>query len=175
MKKCRILGLFNNFDGAFRVISDIRKLKVPGVTIDDVTVMSPIEHPEIDGVLENRGSPVPLFTLCGGLFGLIFGFLFLAAAQATFLVQPQGGKEVITLPSNAILNYEMFILFSVLFTIAGFLISARLLRRRKSLYTEKISLDQVGIELEVEEQYIERIKDLFKQHKANEIRDEVIK
>ena len=106
-------------------------------------------------------------------FGITFGFLFLASAQATFLVQPQGGKAVIPLPSNIVLTYEMLILFSVLFTVAGFIIGAPLLRRRKSLYSEKVTLDQVGIELEVEDKYIEPIKRLFQEHRVLEIREEV--
>ena len=173
MKKSRVLGLFSNFDEAFNVISEIRLHKITGVSVDDVTVISPIEHPEIEEVLGERPAHVPKFTLCGAIFGITFGFLFLASAQATFLVQPQGGKAVIPLPSNIVLTYEMLILFSVLFTVAGFIIGAPLLRRRKSLYSEKVTLDQVGIELEVEDKYIEPIKRLFQEHRVLEIREEV--
>ncbi|MGE0371243.1 MAG: quinol:electron acceptor oxidoreductase subunit ActD [Gammaproteobacteria bacterium] len=174
MKKARILALFSNFDEAFAAISDIRHYKVPGVSVDDVTVISPIEHPEIEEVLGERPAHVPKFTLIGALCGSTFGFLFLASAQANFTVQPQGGKPVIPLPSNIVLTYEMLILFSVLFTLSGLLIGARLLRKRKSLYSEKVSLDQVGIEMELEEKYVEPIKKLFRQHQVLEIREEVI-
>lgn len=174
MKKCRILGLFSNFDEAFGAISDIRHYKIQGVSVDDVNVISPIEHPEIEEVLGDRPAHVPKFTICGAIFGICFGFLFLASAQANFLVQPQGGKPVIPLPSNFVLTYEMLILFGVLMTLTGFLIGARLLRKRKSLYSEKVGVDQVGIELEVEEKYLEPIKDLFKQHQVLEVRDEVL-
>ncbi|HEY4731948.1 MAG TPA: quinol:electron acceptor oxidoreductase subunit ActD, partial [Gammaproteobacteria bacterium] len=175
MKKNRILGLFSNFDEAFSAISEIRLHKVIGVSVDDVTVISPIEHPEIEEVLGERPSHVPKFALCGAIFGLVFGFLFLAVAQATFLIQPQGGKPVIALPTNIVLTYEMLILFSVLFTLAGFILGAHLLRRRKSPYSEKVSLDQVGIELEIDEKYVEPIKHLFRQHQALEIREEVMR
>lgn len=175
MRKGRILALFSNFDEAFAAISDIRHYKVPGVSVDDVTVISPIEHPEIEEVLGERPAHVPKFTLVGALTGVIFGFFFLASAQATFTVQPQGGKPVIPLPSNFVLMYEMLILFAMLFTVTGFVIGARLFRKRKGLYSEKVSLDQVGIELEVDEKYIEPLKELFNQHQALEIREEVIK
>ena len=175
MKKERILALFSNFDEAFAAISDIRHYKVPGVSVDDVTLISPIEHPEIEEILGERVSHVPKFTLMGALFGMTFGFLFLAAAQANFLVQPQGGKPVIPLPSNFVLTYEMLILFGVLFTLTGLLIGARLLRKRKSLYSEKVSLDQVGIEMELDEKYIEPIKRLFNEHQSLEIREEVMR
>ena len=44
-----------------------------------------------------------------------------------------------------------------------------------SLYSEKVSIDQVGIEMEVEEKFIEPLKALFKQHEVLEIRDEEVK
>jgi hypothetical protein len=173
MKKYHLLGLFSNFDEAFAAISDIRHYKIPGVSVDDVTLISPIEHPEIEEILGDRGSNVPKFTLGGAIFGMSFGFMFLASAQANFFVQPQGGKAVIPIPSNIVLSYEMLILFGVLSTLMGFLIGARLLRKRKPLYSENVSIDQVGIEMEVEEKYIEPIKELFRQHQVLEIRDEV--
>jgi hypothetical protein len=73
-----------------------------------------------------------------------------------------------------VLTYEMLILFSVLFTLSGLMIGARLLRKRKSLYSEKVSLDQVGIEMELDEKYVEPIKKLFRQHQVLEIREEVV-
>jgi len=109
----------------------------------------------------------------GALFGMSFGFFFLCTAQANFLVQPQGGKPVVPLPSNIVLTYEMLILFGVLATITGFMIGAQLLKKRDALYSGSVSLDQVGIELHVEEKYLEPLKQLFTEHKALEIREAV--
>lgn len=172
MKKKRILALYSNFAEAMAVISDVRGYKVPGVSVDDITVISPIEHPELVELLGDRPSHVRKFTLLGALFGTTFGFLFLASSQASFLVQPQGGKPVIPLPSNFVLTYELMILFSVLFTLAGLLITARLMRPRKTPYSEKVTVDQVGIEMELEEKYIEPMKKLFLERQALEIREE---
>ena len=173
MKKHCVMGLFSNFDEAFAAISDIRKTKVPGVSVDDVTLKSPIEHPEIEEVLGERPVHVQKFTLFGALFGVTFGFFFLAGAQATFLVQPQGGKPVVPLPSNFVLMYEMLIFFGVWCTFISFLFLAGLLRKKHNLYSEKVSLDQVGILIEVDDDTLDPIKDLFKEHKAVEIREEV--
>lgn len=173
MSKHRIMGLFSDFDQAFEVITDIRAHKIPGVSVDDVTLKSPIEHPEIEEVLGERPAHVPKFTLAGALFGATFGFLFLASAQANFLVQPQGGKPVVPLPSNIVLTYEILILFGVAFTVVSFLVLAGMGRKRDTLYSEMVSLDQVGILLEVDESKAQALKDLFKQHKVVEIREEV--
>lgn len=173
MSTKRMMGLFSNFREAFSVVEEIGGGKVQGVTVDDITTVSPIEHPEIDEILGERPSPVPKFTLTGAIFGITFGFLFLASAQASFLVQPQGGKPVIPLPSNIVLTYELLILFSVLFTIAGFLISSRLIRRRPTNYSEKVAVDQIGIEVNLDQEKREAVKALFKQHGVIEIREEV--
>ncbi len=173
MKRYHVMGLFSNFEEAFATISEIRNHAIPGVSVDDVTLKSPIEHPEIEEILGDRGSPIPKFTLFGAIFGICFGFLFLASAQASFLVQPQGGKPVIALPSNIVLTYELLILFGVLSTVIGFFISARLFTKRHPLYSEKVSLDQIGVLLELDEKNINPIKELFKKHKVLEIREEV--
>jgi hypothetical protein len=173
MKKKRMMGLFTNFREAFNVIEEVGAGKVAGVTVDDITTVSPIEHPEIDEILGNRKSHVPKFTLTGACFGITFGFLFLASAQSNFLVQPQGGKAVVPLPSNIVLTYEMLILFSVIFTVVGFLITTRLLRKRPTNYSEKVAIDQIGIEVELEEHKADGLKALFKAHGVLEIREEV--
>ncbi len=172
-KKAHVLGLFSNFDEAFAAIAEIRYYRIPGLTIDDVTVVSPIEHPDIEEYLGERECHIPKFTLMGALFGLSFGTFFLWTAQANFLVQPQGGKPVVPLPTNFVLTYEMLILFAVIATLIGFVLGARLLRKRNEIYSDKVSLDQVGIELIVEEKYLEPIKELFKEHQVLEIREGV--
>lgn len=173
MKRYHVMGLFSNFEEAFATISEIRDHAIPGVSVDDVTLKSPIEHPEIEEVLGDRGSAVPKFSLFGAIFGATFGFFFLASAQATFLVQPQGGKPVVALPSNIVLVYELLILFGVLSTLIGFLLGARLLTRRHPLYSEKVSLDQIGVLLELDEKNVNPVKELLKKHKVLEIREEV--
>jgi ABC-type dipeptide/oligopeptide/nickel transport system permease component len=176
MKKTRrMLGLFSNFDEATNAIYDIRASTIAGLSVDEVTLISPIEHPEVEEALGDRPVRVQFFTFCGGLFGLVGSWLWISSAQATFLVQPQGGKPVVTLVSNFVLSYEMMILGGVLSTLIGFLVGARLPSRPSTLYSEKVSLDQVGIILELDETQIEPAKNLFRNHKVLEIREEVMK
>ena len=174
MSKKRMLGLFSDFEEAHDAIADIRRNEVPGLTIDDVTMKSPIEHPEVEEVLGDRPVHIQKVTLFGAVFGATFGFIFLASAQATFLVQPQGGKAVIPLPSNFTLVYEMLIFFAVWLTFFSFIFMSGLLKKRSALYSEKISLDQVAIIVLVDEEIDESVKELFQKHKVLEIREEVI-
>lgn len=174
MSKKRILALFGDFEEAHAAVADIRRNVVPGVTVDDITMKSPIEHPEVEEVLGDRPVHIQKFTLFGALFGVTFGFLFLASAQATFLVQPQGGKPVVPLPSNFVLMYEMLIFFAVWLTFFSFLFLSGLFKKRSNLYSEKVSLDQVGIMMEADENLINLVKELFQKHKVLEIREEAV-
>ncbi|MBL1276489.1 MAG: DUF3341 domain-containing protein [Ectothiorhodospiraceae bacterium] len=174
MSKRRMLALFSDFDEAHAAISDIRRNEVPGVTVDDVTMKSPIEHPDVEEVLGERPVHIQKFTLFGAIFGVTFGFVFLSAAQAAFMVQPQGGKAVIPLPSNFILMYEMLIFFAVWSTFFAFLFLSGLFKKRSALYSEKISLDQIAIIVEIDESAVDPMKTLFQKHKTLEIREEVI-
>ena len=169
-----MMGLFSDFDEAHDVIADIRRNEVPGLTVDEVTMTSPIEHPEVEAVLGERPVHIQKFTLFGALFGLTFGFLFLSGAQATFLVQPQGGKPVIPLPSNFVLMYEMLIFFGVWCTFFAFLFLSGLFKKPSALYSEKVSLDQVAIIVEIHDAISEPVKALFQKHKVLEIREEAI-
>ena len=173
MAKLKMMGLFSDFDEAHNAIAEIRRNAVPGVTIDDITMKSPIEHPEVEEVLGERPVHIQKFSLFGAVFGVTFGFLFLAGAQATFLVQPQGGKAVVPLPSNFVLMYEMLIFFGVWLTFFSFIFLSGLFKKRTALYSEKISLDQVAIIAELEESKTELVKELFKKHRVLEIREEV--
>jgi len=175
MSKQRILALFSDFDEAHAAIADIRRNEVPGVTVDDVTMKSPIEHPEVEEVLGERPVHIQKFTLFGALFGVTFGFFFLSGAQATFLVQPQGGKAVIPITSNFVLMYEMLIFFGVWSTFFAFLALSGLFKKRSALYSEKVSLDQIAIIVEVEQAAADPIKALFQKHKTLEIREEVVR
>ena len=172
MSNHRLLAMFKDFDDAFEVIDKIKGKALSSVDIDDVTMMSPIEHPDIDDVLPGRPSNIGYFSLMGALFGVSFGFVFLSSAQASFLVQPQGGKPVIPLPTNFILMYEMLIFFFVWTTVFTFLGMSGLLSRRGTLYSEKLTVDEIGLVVEIPDSELESVKNFFKENKALEIREE---
>ena len=172
MSKHRLLAMFKDFEDAFDVIDKIKAKEVSGLEVEDVNMMSPIEHPDIDERLGKRPINVAYFTLLGAIFGLTFGFFFLSSAQASFLVQPQGGKAVIPLPTNFVLMYEMMIFFAVWTTVFTFMVLAKMFRPRGSLYSEKLTVDEIGIVVEINDSELEAVKSFFKNNKALEIREE---
>lgn len=174
MSKRRILAMFKDFDDSFAAVNGVKNQKCPGVSVEDITMLSPIDNPAMDEVLGHRPVNVQKFTFIGALFGVTFGFFFLASAQASFLVQPQGGKPVVPFPSNFVLMYEMLIFFGIWTTVFAFLILTGLLRKRGSLYSEKITVDEIGVMVEIDDHKADAVKSYLKEHGALEIREEKI-
>ena len=175
MSKRRIMGLFNDFDAAHSAIAELLDANIKGFTRDDITLKSPIEHPEVEHVLGDRPVKVQRFTFFGAIFGGITAFTLIASAQATFLMQSKGGKPIVPIPPDLVLTYEMFILGGVLMTVLGFLIGAGLPSKRSSLYNVKVSEDQIGVLLNLEERSMQAVKDLLRKHNVLEIMEEVRK
>ena len=118
----KTLGLFHDPESALEAAG---RLKGAGFARPEI--MSPIPIHGVEEVLGPKKSVIKRFTLCGGIFGGIAGFV-LAAGTAVLYVHPTGGRPIITIPPFLIITYEMTILFGILATVLGFLIS-RLQRR----------------------------------------------
>lgn len=172
MSQHHILALFNDFDEAEAAIKELRSSTIKGFNFDDLTMKSPIEHPEVEGVLGNRSANVQWFTLGGALSGGLLGFFLIAGAQANFFSQSKGGKPIVPFPPDFVLTYEMFILGGVYISVLGFLVCAGLPAKRSSLYSAKVSEDQIGLLVKADQSAVAALKAVFTKHKALEIQEE---
>jgi hypothetical protein len=171
----RILGLFNDFDQASAALRELRNANMPYLNWDDVTIKSPIEHPEVESVLGVRPIPVRNYTLAGALLGGCLGFLGIATAQGNFFAQLKGGKPIIPFPPDFVLTYEMLILGGVYITVLGFLICAGLPTLIKSeLYHASVSEDQIGVMVKANAHCIEEVRKIFESHMVLSIQEEVV-
>jgi hypothetical protein len=169
MNKSHTLALFNNFDEAARAIAELKTTKIDGFRIEDVTLKSPIEHPELSEQLGPRPVYVQIFTLVGAVLGAVLGFLFIASAQATFIVQVRGGRPVVPIPPDMVITYELFILIGVFATVLGCFIAWKLPGKRSPLYNASISEDKIGILVKADTGCIGKINEIFNRHMALEI------
>lgn len=175
MSTVRVLGLFDDFDFASNAIQEVRDAHLPMLKMDDVTIKSPIEHPDVEQLLGHRPAPIRKYTLTGALLGGLLGFLFLASSQGNFFAQQKGGKPIIPFPPDLVLTYELLILGGVYITVLGFLICAGLpARMRTELYNTKISEDQIGVMVKADAHTIAEVKKIFQRHLAISIAEEVI-
>ncbi len=173
MSKRHILALYNNFDEAEAVVSELRNSSIKGFTAaDDMVIKSPIEHPEVEKFLGEKPVKVQWFTLFGALTGGLLAFWLISGSQANFYAQMKGGKPIVPFPPNFVLTYEFFILGGVYITVLGFLICAGLPARRSPLYSAKVSEDQIGILVKVDDHSAAALRSIFTRHQALEIQEE---
>jgi len=176
MNNKRLLGLFNDFDQASAAIRELREANLPYLDWDDVTIKSPIEHPDVEDVLGPRPIRVRNFTLVGAILGGSLGFLGIATAQGNFFAQLKGGKPIIPLPPDFVLTYEMLILGGVYITVLGFLICAGLPHKSKGdLYSLKVSEDQVGVMVKANAHAIAEVRRIFERHAVVSMQEEEVK
>ena len=133
------LGLFHDPESALEAAG---RLKVAGFA--GLEIMSPIPIHGVEEVLGPKKSVIKRFTLFGGIFGGLAGFA-LAAGTAVLYVHPTGGRPIITIPPFLIITYEMTILFGILATVLGFLISARFPAIRERVYVPESAVNKFAV------------------------------
>jgi hypothetical protein len=133
------IGLFHEPDAALEAAG---RLKGAGFATPEI--LSPIPLEGVEEVLGEKKSVIKRFTLFGGIIGGMSGFL-LAAGTAVLFVHPTGGRPVITFPPFLIITYEMTILFGILATVIGFLISARLPAIKERIYVPESAVDKFAV------------------------------
>jgi len=173
-QKHLLFATFEDFDKARDVVSELKVLDLKEMIVQNIELYSPIEHPEVEEILGDFHQPIQRFTFFGAITGACCAFLLVAAAaQSMFTVQPQGGKAVIPLPPDIVITYEGTILFGVLGTLAAFFIYSGLPRRIKKYYNQKVSEDQIGIEVQMLPENKEKVRAVLEGCGAVEIRDAI--
>ncbi len=134
-----IIGIFHGPDAALTAAGNLK-----GADFDTPEVQSPVPIHGVDEVLGEKKAVIKRFTFFGGLIGASSGFL-LAAGTAVLWVHPTGGRPIITIPPFLIITYELTILFGILATVLGFLISARLPAIRERIYVPEAAVDKFAV------------------------------
>jgi Alternative complex III, ActD subunit len=133
------IGLFVDPRGALAAAA---KLKGAGFTA--LAVISPIPLEGAEATLGEKKSIIKRFTFFGAILGGASGFM-LAAGTAVLYLHPTGGRPIIPFPPFLIITYEMTILFGILATVIGFLISARLPAIRDRAYAPEAAVDRFAV------------------------------
>ena len=160
------LGLFS---GPKAALAAAGKLKGEG--FDSLDLISPIPLHGVEETLGKKKSVIKRFTFFGALFGGIGGFA-LAAITATLYLHPTGGRPIITFPPFLIITYEMTILFGILATVLGFLISARFPALRERVYVPESAVDKFAVAVACEQdEQLQRATAILREAGADEVRE----
>jgi hypothetical protein len=159
-----VLASFIHIDGA---VDAIRGLRARGH--HDLTVYSASPNHEIEEALEHKISPVRLFTLFGGLTGVISG---LSMTYWMSLDWPLvvGGKPIATVPPYVVFMFELMVLFGALCTVIGVALLALQKPTTGILYDERFSDDRIGVFVPCPPERAGEIETLLKQAGSVEVR-----
>jgi hypothetical protein len=137
-----VVGVFVHVDTTVHALEELR-----AKGYHDFEVYTPVPVHEIEDVIERDRpvSPVRLFTLIGGLAGIISGFtLTIWSSLKWGLIT--GGKPVVSIPPFVVIAFELTILFGGVATILAAVLLGRLPRFRFTrAYDPRFTNDRFGI------------------------------
>lgn len=130
----------------------------------ELETFTPAKIPEIEKLLNVEKSPVKYWTLAGGVFGLLAGYL-LQVESVKIYDLVVGGKPPVSIIPFLLIMFELTVLFATLANFAGALYHTRLYKRKiKPYYDSRFSADKFGLLVAYrrgEEDFVERIGKTF--------------
>lgn len=150
------------------VVTVVTKLRGRG--FEDIETYSPAPFSEIDDAMHDKPSPVRVFTLIGGLLGVLAGFAMTIWMSLDWPVKI-GGKPFASIPPYVIISFELTILFGGLLTLVGLLLVGRLVPRFKMDpgYSPRFSAEEFGVVVRCSDRDVAEIDALLRANAATEV------
>lgn len=143
--------------------------RLKGRGYDKLETYSPAPFTEVDDAVLPKPSPVRLFTLIGGLTGVVTGYaltLWMANDWQIML----GGKPFSSIPPYTIIAFELTILFGGLLTALGLFVFGGLYPRKLDPeYSARFSAEEFGLVVECRPRDVSEIQDLLQSLGAKEV------
>ena len=159
-----LLGVFEQPD---QIAGAARRLRDRGYV--DIETFSPAPFPEVDDAVIDRPSGVRLFTLIGGLLGVVTGFALTLWMSNDWQIVV-GGKPFSSIPPYVIIAFELTILFGGVLTVIGLFIKGGLGRfKLDPAYSVRFSGEEFGLAVSCQERDVQEIDGLLREHSATEV------
>ncbi len=159
-----LLGVFDHPLSAARVTQQLR-----GRGYTDLEVYSPVPSHELDYAVYPKPSRVRIYTLIGGLLGVVTGYamtIWMANDWRLML----GGKPFSSIPPYTIIAFELTILFGGLLTALGLFVVARLPRfKRDPVYSARFSAEDFGVVVRCRDRDVAEVDALMRADDAMEV------
>ena len=171
-----VLGVFAHVDTTVRALEELRARGY-----HDLTVYTPLPIHEIEEVLE-RDRPVSrvrLFTLIGGLTGIVSAFILTIWSSMVwglvtggkYLVPTVSGMGGASLPPFFIIAFEMMVLFAGFATVIGMVVLGRLPRLSPSAsYDARFTNDRFGVAVHCAPERAAAVHELLRTAGAEEVK-----
>ena len=155
------------FDQPVSAAEAAQRLKNRGYT--DMEIYSPAAFRELEEILDEKPSRVRLFTLIGGLTGVVTGYamtIWMANDWPIML----GGKPFSSIPPYTIIGFELTILFGGLLTALGlFVVGGLPSMRLDPVYDARFSAEDFGVAVRCRDRDVSEIDALLRSHGAREV------
>lgn len=162
-----VLGIFTSFDELLAAIAGLRQKN-----IKVHTVYSPTPRHEIGQALGLSAlSGVRYFTLIGGVAGILAAIGLVVYSASRWMLIVSGKPPIPTVPT-VIVAFELLILFSIFFNLAGMLIFGRIpTTRLPDHYDTRFSEDHFGILVRGSGEEKEKAMEILKRAGAEEVHE----
>jgi hypothetical protein len=155
------------FEQPLKVSAAAERLQGRGYT--DLEIFSPVPSHEIDRALDKTPSRVRIFTLVGGLLGVVTGYaMTIWMAQDWEIIV--GGKPYASIPPYTVIAFELTILFGGLLTALGLFAVGRLPRTSlHPAYHKRFSSEEFGLVVNCRDRDVAEIDALLREMGAKEV------
>jgi hypothetical protein len=160
-----MLGVFQELDSTVGAIEELKKEKV-----GDLTVYTPTPRHELEHAVHPPRSKVRLFTLIGGLAGVMFGY-WIAIWASEYWPLVVGGKAISTWVPYTIFGFEVMVMVGALSTVFGMFYLQGIPRLTMTVgYDARFSDGSYGVWCECAPDQLAKAEAILKRHGAVEVR-----
>ncbi len=155
------------FDRPGQIADAATQLRGRGFT--DLETYSPAPFAEVDDAVIDKPSGVRLYTLIGGLTGVVTGYALTIWMANDWQIMV-GGKPFSSIPPYVIIAFELNILFGGLMTALGLFVTAGLPRTKLDpAYHARVSAEDFGLAVNCRDGDVAEIDGLMRDHQATEV------
>jgi molybdopterin-containing oxidoreductase family membrane subunit len=159
-----LLGVYERPD---QVAAVVTRLRARGYT--ELETYSPAPFAEVDDAVIEKPSRVRLFTLIGGLTGVVTGYAMTIWMSNDWAIRV-GGKPFSSIPPYTIIGFELTVLFGGLLTVLGLFVFGRLPSLRTDPeYGARFSAEDFGVRVACRDRDVAEIDLLLRDHGASEV------
>jgi Alternative complex III, ActD subunit len=159
-----LLGVFDRPD---HVAAAARQLRGRGYT--DLETYSPAPFREVDDAVIEKPSRVRVWTLIGGLTGVVTGYALTLWMANNWQIMV-GGKPFSSVTPYTIIAFELTILFGVLCTVFSMFVIGRIPRfSLDKAYSPRFSAEEFGLAVRCKERDVAEIDGLLRANHATEV------
>ena len=161
----QMLALFKEDEAAANATE---ALEQAGYNNENFEILTGSPYPE--GAFGEREAKHRLyvFPFMGAAFGFSLAIAWTTWTQAAYPLVT-GGKPILSLPPMFIIAYEWTLLFAIIFTIVGIFFESRIPNLKAGIYDPRITEGHVGITVQVAEERVNSVDQLFRRAGADDV------